>query len=93
MVSDRANGTTPFHARLLAYHADAAFCRVWAGQGNPPMRGRGVPARQKKISNAYEIKNQMTWRVVERIDGQPWLDKPVTLQDAATQVSPFVVLN
>jgi HK97 family phage major capsid protein len=39
------------------------------------------------------LKNQMTWRVVERIDGQPWLDKPITLQDATTQVSPFVVLN
>jgi HK97 family phage major capsid protein len=39
------------------------------------------------------LKNQMTWRVVERVDGQPWLDKPVTLQDATTQVSPFVVLN
>ncbi len=39
------------------------------------------------------LKNQMTWRVVERIDGQAWLDKPVTLQDGATQVSPFVVLN
>src|SRR5205807_4788566 len=39
------------------------------------------------------LKNQMTWRVVERIDGQPWMDKPVTLQDGATQVSPFVVLN
>jgi len=39
------------------------------------------------------LKNQMTWRVVERIDGQPWLDKPVTLQDAATTVSPFVILN
>ncbi len=39
------------------------------------------------------LKNQMTWRVVERVDGQPWLDKPVTLQDMATQVSPFVVLN
>ncbi len=39
------------------------------------------------------LKNQMTWRVVERVDGQPWLDKPVTLQDGSTQVSPFVVLN
>jgi HK97 family phage major capsid protein len=39
------------------------------------------------------LKNQMTWRVVERVDGQPWMDKPVTLQDGATQVSPFVVLN
>jgi HK97 family phage major capsid protein len=39
------------------------------------------------------LRNQMTWRVVERIDGQPWLDKPITLQDSVTQVSPFVVLN
>jgi HK97 family phage major capsid protein len=39
------------------------------------------------------LKNQMTWRVVERIDGQPWLDKAITLQDGSTQVSPFVVLN
>ncbi len=37
--------------------------------------------------------NQMTLRVVARRDGQPWLDKPITLQDGATQVSPFVVLN
>jgi HK97 family phage major capsid protein len=39
------------------------------------------------------LKNQMTWRVVERVDGQPWMEKPITLQDASTQVSPFVVLN
>jgi HK97 family phage major capsid protein len=39
------------------------------------------------------LKNQMTWRVVERVDGQPWMDKPVTLQDSTTTVSPFVVLN
>ncbi len=38
------------------------------------------------------LKNQMTWRVVERVDGQPWLDKAVTLQDGSTQVSPFVKL-
>jgi HK97 family phage major capsid protein len=39
------------------------------------------------------LKNQMTWRIVERVDGQPWLEKPITLQDATTQISPFVVLN
>jgi HK97 family phage major capsid protein len=39
------------------------------------------------------LKNQMTWRVVERVDGQPWLEKPITLQDSTTQVSPFVALN
>jgi len=39
------------------------------------------------------LKNQMTWRVVERIDGQPWVEKAITLQDATSTVSPFVVLN
>jgi HK97 family phage major capsid protein len=39
------------------------------------------------------LKNQMTWRIVERVDGQPWLEKPITLQDASSTVSPFVVLN
>jgi HK97 family phage major capsid protein len=39
------------------------------------------------------LKNQMTWRVVERVDGQPWMERPVTLQDGSTQVSPFVVLH
>jgi HK97 family phage major capsid protein len=39
------------------------------------------------------LKNQMTWRFVQRVDGRPWLENPITLQDAATQVSPFVALN
>lgn len=39
------------------------------------------------------LKNQTTWRVVERVDGQPWLDNVITLQDGASTVSPFVVLN
>jgi HK97 family phage major capsid protein len=39
------------------------------------------------------LKNQMTWRVVERVDGQPWLDNAITLQDGASTVSPFVILN
>lgn len=39
------------------------------------------------------LKNQTTWRVVERVDGQPWLDNVITLQDGASTVSPFIVLN
>ncbi len=39
------------------------------------------------------LSNQMTWRVVERVDGRCWMDQAVTLQDGATQVSPIVVLN
>jgi HK97 family phage major capsid protein len=39
------------------------------------------------------LKNQMTWRFVERVDGRPWLEAPITLQDGSSQVSPFVVLQ
>jgi HK97 family phage major capsid protein len=39
------------------------------------------------------LANQMTWRFVQRVDGRPWLENAITLQDASTTVSPFVVLN
>jgi hypothetical protein len=39
------------------------------------------------------LKNQIVFRVTRRDDGQPWIEKPITLQDGATTVSPFVVLN
>jgi HK97 family phage major capsid protein len=38
------------------------------------------------------LKNQMTWRIVERVDGQPWLEKAITLADGASTVSPFVTI-
>jgi HK97 family phage major capsid protein len=37
--------------------------------------------------------DQTSWRVVHRVDGQPWLSAPLTYQDGTTQVSPFVVLS
>jgi len=37
--------------------------------------------------------DQTSWRMVHRVDGQPWLSAPLTLQDGATQVSPFVILG
>jgi len=37
--------------------------------------------------------DETSWRVVHRVDGQPWLSTPLTYQDGTTQVSPFVVLN
>ncbi len=43
--------------------------------------------------HANFVKNQMTWRFVQRVDGRPWLDNVITLQDGTTTVSPFVVLN
>ncbi len=39
------------------------------------------------------LKNQVTFRLTRRCDGQPWIEKPITLQDGTTTVSPFVVLN
>ncbi len=38
------------------------------------------------------LKNQVTFRLTRRCDGQPWIEKPITLQDGTTTVSPFVVL-
>lgn len=37
--------------------------------------------------------DETSWRAVHRVDGQPWLSAPLTLQDGATQVSPFVILG
>jgi HK97 family phage major capsid protein len=39
------------------------------------------------------LKNQMTWRIVERVDGQPWVEKAITLADGVSTVSPFVGLH
>jgi HK97 family phage major capsid protein len=39
------------------------------------------------------LNNQSAFRFIFRGDGKSWLDAAVTLQDATTQVSPFVVLN
>ncbi len=39
------------------------------------------------------LKNQMTWRVVWRGDGQPWLNNSITLADNTTTVSPFLTLT
>ena len=37
--------------------------------------------------------DETSWRMVHRVDGQPWLSQPLTLQDGTTQVSPFVILG
>ena len=38
------------------------------------------------------LKNQMTWRIVERVDGRPWIEKAITLADGTNTVSPFVTI-
>jgi HK97 family phage major capsid protein len=53
---------------------------------------------QLQIETSPHVKflnNQMVWRIIARWDGQPWMDKPVTLADGSGTylVSPYVVLN
>jgi HK97 family phage major capsid protein len=38
------------------------------------------------------LKNQMTWRIVERVDGRPWIEKAITLADGSSTVGPFVTI-
>ena len=37
--------------------------------------------------------DKTSYRVVHRVDGQPWVNAPFTLQDGVTQISPFVALS
>lgn len=37
--------------------------------------------------------DQTVWRFIERLDGRPWIDSALTLQDGSFQVSPFVQLQ
>jgi len=39
------------------------------------------------------IYDETSWRVVHRVDGQPWLSAPLTYQDGTTRISPFVCLG
>ena len=38
------------------------------------------------------VNDQLAWRVTKRVDGQPLVDNKITIEDAATTVSPFVAL-
>jgi HK97 family phage major capsid protein len=35
-------------------------------------------------------KDQMVWRIIKRVDGQPWMDKPITPRAGGQTLSPFV---
>jgi len=37
--------------------------------------------------------NQITFRIIQRVDGQPQLDEPFCQQDGVTKISPFVSLS
>lgn len=43
--------------------------------------------------HVYFTKNKTVVKVFYNVDGQPWLNNPLTLRDGTTQVSPFVVLE
>jgi HK97 family phage major capsid protein len=40
----------------------------------------------------YFTSDELLARIIERHDGQPLWDQPLTLEDGSTQVSPFVTL-
>lgn len=42
--------------------------------------------------HANFTRNQLTWRIVERVDGQPWVGGSITLADGSNTVSPFVAI-
>jgi HK97 family phage major capsid protein len=45
-------------------------------------------------SKHFKFRNDMTsWRCVSRVDGQPWLNLPLTWSNGTTQTSPFVKLG
>jgi hypothetical protein len=70
---------------------DRAQARDGARRGSPDPAAGDLEMSVSAVPSF--MKNQLTIHVVKRVDGQPWLNGPITLQDAATQVSPFVVLN
>lgn len=37
--------------------------------------------------------DETSWRMVHRVDGQPWLSTELTLQDGSSTISPFVILG
>lgn len=37
--------------------------------------------------------NQTVFKITANIDGQPWVNEPLTLQDKKTQVSPYIILK
>lgn len=46
------------------------------------------------VSEHYKFRNRkIAYRFVHHVGGMPWLNAPITLSDAETQVSPFVQLQ
>jgi HK97 family phage major capsid protein len=44
-------------------------------------------------SEHFKFQNdQGAWRAISRVDGMPWVDNSITLEDGSTTVSPFVAL-
>jgi len=59
--------------------------------------GQYIIGDRKQIEIAYSPhaafkKNQGAWRIVCRVDGQPWMRAAMTLSDTTSTVSPFVTL-
>lgn len=51
-------------------------------------------AMQVKTSADYRFQNdEIALRMIERVDGRPWLAQPITPENGGATLSPYVVLN
>lgn len=56
------------------------------------MGERGAPTLDSTNAEYFRY-DETSWRSVYRVDGQPGISAPITLEDGTTQVSPFVQLG
>lgn len=94
-ASDKAPGTlwgypVQFTEKLpVPGNAGAAILAAWKYYYIGDRKGTTIDS-----TNVERFRyNQTSWRAVHRVDGQPGLSAPLTLQDGSTQVSPFVMLG
>ena len=94
-ASDKAPGTlwgypVQFTEKLpVPGNAGAAVLAAWQYYYIGDRKGTTIDS-----TNVERFRyNQTSWRAVHRVDGQPGLSAPLTLQDGSTQVSPFVMLG
>jgi HK97 family phage major capsid protein len=44
-------------------------------------------------THVYFTYNKTAWRFVIRVDGQPWLNSPITPKNGTATLSPFAILS
>ncbi len=78
-----------FTEKLPALGAKGDLALVDLSQYAVGIRG---DLRLENSNGPYFTTDQIAWRCIARVDGQPLWSEPLTLADGVTEVSPFVVL-